>query len=100
MRVVNPVGGGRVQIHVGPVNEATLEVRKLGQLMVVRSGLWVGNEAAETSRIPSSRQRNDAEGNDASMKPKSPKVAVHVVIFIVLTVAMSALSIWLGYRNG
>jgi hypothetical protein len=43
LRVV--VRGGRVQIHVGPVNEATLEVRKLGQLYGGQVGLWVGNES-------------------------------------------------------
>ncbi len=45
MRVVNLVGGGRVQIYVGPVNEATLDVRKLGQLYSGQVGLWVGNES-------------------------------------------------------
>jgi len=32
-----------VQIYVGPVAEATLEVRKLGQLYSGEVGLWVGN---------------------------------------------------------
>jgi hypothetical protein len=43
LRVV--VRGGRVQIYVGPVDEATLEVRKLGQLYSGEVGLWVGNES-------------------------------------------------------
>jgi len=43
LRVV--VGGGRVQIYVGAVNEATLEVRKLGQLYGGQVGLWVGNDS-------------------------------------------------------
>ena len=44
LRVV--VRGGRVQISVGPVNEAaTLEVRKLGQLYGGQVGLWVGNDS-------------------------------------------------------
>ena len=43
LRVV--VGGGRVQIYVGPVDEATLEVRKLGQLYSGQVGLWVGNQS-------------------------------------------------------
>jgi len=43
LRVV--VRGGRVQIHVGPVNEATLEVRKLGELYSGQIGLWVGNDS-------------------------------------------------------
>ncbi len=43
LRVV--VRGGRVQIYVGPVNEATLEVRKLGQLYGGHLGLWVGNDS-------------------------------------------------------
>jgi len=43
LRVV--VGGGRVRIYVGPVNEATLEVRKLGQLYSGQVGLWVGNQS-------------------------------------------------------
>jgi hypothetical protein len=30
------------------------------------------------------------------MKPTSAKIAVHVVMFIVLLVVMTALSIWLG----
>jgi hypothetical protein len=41
LRVV--VEGTKVQIHVGPVKEATLEVRKLGQLDGGQVGLWVGN---------------------------------------------------------
>ena len=41
LRVV--VEGGKVQIHVGPVKEVTLEVRKLGQLDGGQVGLWVGN---------------------------------------------------------
>ena len=41
LRVV--VEGGRVQIYVGPVKEAALEVRKLGQLYSGQVGLWVGN---------------------------------------------------------
>ena len=43
LRVV--VGGGRVQIYVGPVDDATLEVRKLGQLYSGQVGLWVGNQS-------------------------------------------------------
>lgn len=43
LRVV--VGGGKLQIYVGPVNETTLEVRKLGQLYGGQVGLWVGNES-------------------------------------------------------
>ena len=43
LRVV--VRGGKLQIYVGPVNEATLEVRKLGQLYGGQVGLWVGNES-------------------------------------------------------
>lgn len=39
------VNGGRVQVHVGLVTEATLEVRKLGQLYGGQVGLWVGNES-------------------------------------------------------
>jgi hypothetical protein len=30
------------------------------------------------------------------MKPTSARVAVHVVLFVVLIVVMSAVSIWLG----
>ena len=30
------------------------------------------------------------------MKPTLPKIAVHTVMFIVVIVLMSALSIWLG----
>jgi hypothetical protein len=30
------------------------------------------------------------------MKPTSAKIAVHVVLFVVLMVVMSAVSIWLG----
>jgi hypothetical protein len=41
LRVV--VEGGRVQIYVGPVQQVTLEVRKLGQLDGGQVGLWVGN---------------------------------------------------------
>jgi hypothetical protein len=41
LRVV--VGGSNVQIHVGPANEVTLAVRKLGQLDGGQVGLWVGN---------------------------------------------------------
>ena len=41
LRVV--VDGGRIRIHVGPGNDATLEVRKLGQLDGGEVGLWVGN---------------------------------------------------------
>jgi len=43
LRVV--VKGGSVQIFVGPVNEPTLEVRKLGELYGGQVGLWVGNES-------------------------------------------------------
>jgi hypothetical protein len=43
LRVV--VGGGRVQIYVGPKNDPTLEVRKLGQLYSGEVGLWVGNQS-------------------------------------------------------
>jgi len=43
LRVV--LRGGRVQIYVGPVNEATLEVRKLGHLYAGQVGLWVGNDS-------------------------------------------------------
>ena len=43
LRVV--VKGGRLQIYVGPVNEATLEVRKLGELYGGQVGLWVGNDS-------------------------------------------------------
>jgi hypothetical protein len=41
LRVV--VEGGIVQVHVGPVKEVTLAVRKLGQLDRGQVGLWVGN---------------------------------------------------------
>jgi hypothetical protein len=41
LRVV--VDGSKVQVYVGPVDEATLEVRKLGQLDGGQVGLWVGN---------------------------------------------------------
>jgi hypothetical protein len=41
LRVV--VHGSKVQIYVGPVNQVTLEVRKLGQLDGGQVGLWVGN---------------------------------------------------------
>ena len=41
LRVV--VEGSKVQIHVGPAEEVTLEVRKLGQLDGGQVGLWVGN---------------------------------------------------------
>ena len=41
LRVV--VQGSKLQIYVGPVKEATLEVRKLGQLDGGQVGLWVGN---------------------------------------------------------
>ena len=41
LRVV--VGGSKVQIYVGSVNEETLEARKLGQLDGGQIGLWVGN---------------------------------------------------------
>ncbi len=41
LRVV--VDGSKVQVFVGPVDEATLEVRKLGQLDGGQVGLWVGN---------------------------------------------------------
>ncbi len=37
------VDGTRVQIHVGPAKEPTLEVRKLGGLARGQVGLWVGN---------------------------------------------------------
>ena len=43
LRVV--VKGGKIQIDVGRVNEATLEVRKLGQLYGGQVGLWVGNDS-------------------------------------------------------
>jgi hypothetical protein len=43
LRVI--VRGGRVEIHVGGVNEAALEVRKLGQLYGGQVGLWVGNDS-------------------------------------------------------
>ena len=45
LRVVNRVviEGTKIQIYVGPVNQATLEVRKLGQLDGGQVGLWVGN---------------------------------------------------------
>lgn len=43
LRVV--VQGGSVQIHVGPGAEATLAVRKLGQLYGGQVGLWVGNDS-------------------------------------------------------
>ena len=43
LRVV--VAAGRVQIFVGAVNEAALEVRKLGQLYGGQVGLWVGNDS-------------------------------------------------------
>jgi hypothetical protein len=38
-------GGDKIRIHVGPVETATLEVRKLGQLYRGQVGLWVGNES-------------------------------------------------------
>jgi hypothetical protein len=41
LRVV--VEGSKVQIHVGPAKQVTLEVRKLGQLDGGQVGLWVGN---------------------------------------------------------
>jgi hypothetical protein len=37
------IAGARVQVYVGGVNEAALEVRKLGQLYGGQIGLWVGN---------------------------------------------------------
>jgi hypothetical protein len=37
------VDESKVQVRVGPVDEATLEVRKLGQLDGGQVGLWVGN---------------------------------------------------------
>jgi hypothetical protein len=43
LRVV--VGGVRIQIYVGAVNEAALDVRKLGQLYGGQVGLWVGNDS-------------------------------------------------------
>ena len=43
LRVV--VRGGQLQIYVGPVNQATLEARKLGELYGGQVGLWVGNES-------------------------------------------------------
>lgn len=43
LRVV--VQGAKVQIYVGGVPEATLEVRKLGQLYGGQVGLWVGNNS-------------------------------------------------------
>jgi hypothetical protein len=43
LRVV--VDGGTIRIHVGPVMETALEVRKLGQLYSGQVGLWVGNES-------------------------------------------------------
>ena len=43
LRVV--VRAGRVQIYVGPVNEAALDVRKLGQLHSGEVGLWAGNQS-------------------------------------------------------
>jgi hypothetical protein len=43
LRVV--VHGGSVQIYVGAVSEAALEVRKLGQLYGGQVGLWVGNNS-------------------------------------------------------
>jgi hypothetical protein len=39
------VQGVRVQIYVGALNEAALEVRKLGQLYGGQVGLWVGNDS-------------------------------------------------------
>jgi hypothetical protein len=39
------VRGGRVQIYVGGVDEAALEVRKLGELYSGQVGLWVGNDS-------------------------------------------------------
>ena len=39
------VVGVRVQIYVGAVSEAALEVRKLGQLYGGQVGLWVGNDS-------------------------------------------------------
>jgi len=39
------VSGGRIQIYVGPAQEVTLEVRKLGQLHGGQVGLWVGNDS-------------------------------------------------------
>ena len=41
LRVV--VDGSKVQIYVGPSNQVTLEVRKLGELDGGQVGLWVGN---------------------------------------------------------
>ena len=41
LRVV--VASSRIRIQVGPVNEVTLDVRKLGQLDGGEVGLWVGN---------------------------------------------------------
>ena len=43
LRVV--VEAGSVRIHVGPGGEATLQVRKLGQLEDGAVGLWVGNQS-------------------------------------------------------
>jgi hypothetical protein len=39
------VQGGKVQIHVGAAPQATLEVRKLGELYGGQIGLWVGNDS-------------------------------------------------------
>jgi len=39
------VVGVRIQIYVGAVSEAALEVRKLGQLYGGQVGLWVGNDS-------------------------------------------------------
>jgi hypothetical protein len=43
LRVV--IQGGKVQVYAGGVSEATLEVRKLGQLYGGQVGLWVGNNS-------------------------------------------------------
>jgi hypothetical protein len=43
LRVV--VEGSKVQIQVGPANEVTLGVRKLGQFDAGQIGLWVGNNS-------------------------------------------------------
>jgi hypothetical protein len=43
LRVV--VDSSRIKIYVGPAEEVTLEVRKLGQLDGGQIGLWVGNDS-------------------------------------------------------
>jgi hypothetical protein len=65
LRVV--LEGSKVQIHVGPVKQVTLEVRKLGQLDGGQVGLWVGNQSggdfANLVLTPTKRRRKSRFGH-------------------------------------